>query len=602
MLEDPIHHFSLVRFIQDFYELDKLLLLHFPNHRVPLPKLEHVGKKKNLFASLKKKMKTSARRIENYLRHSLSTPIGKTSLFRDFLSAQRDEDRVISKTIVRQMVTQHHPVTHNTSPSLPPSPPPSSNPCCDSILKDFKDESLMLEPELSEEEDLMCSSILGKQQNYDRMDDFELIKVLGKGATGKVILVREQQSHKLFALKSITKSWSITRREVEHIRMERDILVALSAIRHPFLIRLHAAFQDRQNLYLVLDYHAGADLATLLQRYICFHPEQCRLYAAEIVMGLQELHRNNILYRDLKPENVLLAADGHLVLTDFGLSKLFKGSDRYDHRTTTFCGTPEYLAPEIILQDEEYSYAADFWSLGTMLYEMLTGVTPFAAETPEDMYDRVLYDDLTFPARFDPEAMDLIAGLLERDPLERLGAGIGGVFELRTHAYFARHLNWKDVHAKRIQPLYVPSRTSETDLSNFDPDFLEMSTHIKEENDEAILLRQRWLPESCPLGLTEHAFRGYSYIEPDELRDIPYGSEISFFSSDYCYEDYEDEEDSQYSSPLNTASVATSTSSLEQKKLRNKQSMPMMNTACFNQSIRNSLIINKEEDPSAWRS
>lgn len=110
-------------------------------------------------------------------------------------------------------------------------------------------------------------------------------------------MVRERFSHRLFALKTITKSWSITKREVEHIRMERDILASLSAIHHPFLIRLNSAFQDKQNLFLVLDYHAGADLATLLQRYICFPPDQCRLYAAEIVMGLQELHRNYILYR-----------------------------------------------------------------------------------------------------------------------------------------------------------------------------------------------------------------------------------------------------------------------------------------------------------------
>lgn len=110
-------------------------------------------------------------------------------------------------------------------------------------------------------------------------------------------MVRDQLSHRLFALKTITKSWSITKREVDHIRMERDILASLSAIHHPFLIRLNSAFQDKQNLYLVLDYHAGADLATLLQRYICFPPDQCRLYAAEIVMGLQELHRHCILYR-----------------------------------------------------------------------------------------------------------------------------------------------------------------------------------------------------------------------------------------------------------------------------------------------------------------
>lgn len=310
-------------------------------------------------------------------------------------------------------------------------------------------------------------------------------------------------------------------------------------------------------------------------------------------------------YRDLKPENVLLAADGHLVLTDFGLSKMFdERQAKYEHRTTTFCGTPEYLAPEIILQDEEYSYAADFWSLGTMLYEMLTGVTPFAAETPEDMYDRVLYDDLVFPRRFDPEAQDLISGLLERNPMHRLGAGYGGVFELRSHAYFANHLNWKDVHAKRIQPAYVPLRTSETDLSHFDPDFLNMSTHIKEENDEAVMLRQRWLPDSCPAGLEKHAFRGYSYLDDEEQSSIMYESEISFFSSEFMY--YNNEEDVQQLDDNESLLIEDyynfyshpSTSSFKEDTVLKSGRSHLMNPSCFNvanQNIRNSLVIHASD-------
>lgn len=325
--------------------------------------------------------------------------------------------------------------------------------------------------------------------------------------------------------------------------MERDILATLSQIYHPFIIQLQSAFQDQQNLYLVLEYHAGADLATLLQRYIKFPAEQCRLYAAEMLMGLQELHRHHILYRDLKPENVLLAADGHIVLTDFGLSKMFEGEDKYEHRTMSFCGTPEYLAPEIIRQ-EEYSYAADYWSLGTMMYEMITGVTPFMADNLQDMYTRIVYGDLLFPHGFDPEAMNIIAGLLERDPLDRLGAGFGGVFELRTHAYFAGHLNWKDVHAKKIRPLYVPPRASETDLSNFDPEFLNMSTHLKEENDQAIILRQKWLPDTCPAGLVKDAFRGFSFADKNTNLDMPYESELSFLSDEYML--YGEEDDDEF--------------------------------------------------------
>ncbi|KAG0755694.1 hypothetical protein G6F57_007103 [Rhizopus arrhizus] len=476
MLEDNEHHYSLVRYIEDFYELDSL--------------------------------KNNSELLQDYLVQSTSRMIGKSSLFKDFLSAQRDEDRRISRYQQKQQVV--------VQPTL-------------KRKRSFYDarqnkRSLGLGP--------------------PAINQFELIKVLGKGATGKVILVRKEQ--KLFALKTINKSWNVTAREVNHIKMERDILAKLSELHHPFLVQLHWAFQDTQNLYLVLDYHAGADLATLLQRFIYFPQEQCRLYCAEIVMGLQELHRHSILYRDLKPENVLLASDGHIVLTDFGLSKMFGNNE--EHRTTTYCGTPEYLAPEIILQEEEYSYAADYWSLGTMLYEMITGVIPFAASTPDDMYERVLYDDLLFPAHFDPEAMDLIAGLLERDPLLRLGAGVSGVFEIRTHPYFSNHLNWKDVYAKRICPLYVPSMSSETDLSNFDPDFLHMSTAIKEENDEAILLRQRYLSDYCPAGLTENAFKGYSFIRQDQQPINE--SEFTFFGSSFY-----DQEDHSLRRPSTTSSI-----------------------------------------------
>jgi serine/threonine protein kinase len=309
-----------------------------------------------------------------------------------------------------------------------------------------------------------------------------------------------------------------------------------------------------------------------------------------------------LYFRDLKPENVLLAADGHIVLTDFGLSKMFADNqDRYDHRTATFCGTPEYLAPEIILQEDDYSYAADFWSLGTMLYEMLTGVTPFAADTPEAMYDRVLSDDPSFPETMEPEAIDLIAGLLERDPYERLGAGINGVFELRTHAYFSRHLNWKDVHAKRIQPRYVPLRTSETDLSNFDPDFLQMSTHIKEETDEAVELRQKWLPDTCPAGLTEHAFRGYSYIEPEDARQVGYESELSFSSNEYIhYDEYDDDEEDAFYYSHSANKVQDS-----EQMLARKARLMSPSSFNYNQNIRNSLEINssvKDSEISAWRS
>lgn len=322
----------------------------------------------------------------------------------------------------------------------------------------------------------------------------------------------------------MTKSWSMTQREVDHIRRERKILSTLSSIHHPFLIRLHSAFQDTHNLYLVMDYHAGADLATLLQRHIRFPPAQCRLYAAEMFLGLQELHRQCILYRDLKPENVLIASDGHLILTDFGLSKMFDSSDT-DHRTMTFCGTPEYLAPEIILHQDEYSYEADYWSFGVMLYEMMTGILPFAADHLEDMYNRVLYDDLVFPDAFDPDATDLLTGLLERDPYYRMGD-----HDLQTHPYFTRHLDWKDVYDKRIEPMFVPTvSTEDVDLTHFDPEFLNMSIDVNEEG------QRYWTAENRPAGLAKHAFQGYSFMDFDDCAS--YHSELSFYDDNSLIEE-----------------------------------------------------------------
>ncbi|KAM3583043.1 hypothetical protein VKS41_004798 [Umbelopsis sp. WA50703] len=305
------------------------------------------------------------------------------------------------------------------------------------------------------------------------IQDFQILKVLGKGCMGKVILVREYRTSKLYALKAISKQFVVMHREVEHAKSEREILARIGQISHPFLIKLHHSFQDVSQLFLVFDYHVGGDMATQLAKWYKLPPSRCRLYTAEILLGIQELHRLGILYRDLKPENILLGADGHIILTDFGLSKQFLPQTSIsDQRTTTFCGTAEYLAPEI-LRGDEYSFAVDFWSLGTLLYEMITGIPPFWAENHADMYNRVLDDALEFPPNFDTVTADFISGLLHRVPQDRLGAGPYGPQEIRSHPYFSG-LDWADVYHKRIKPDYIPTFQSETDLSNFDETFVAM--------------------------------------------------------------------------------------------------------------------------------
>ncbi|ORZ15659.1 kinase-like domain-containing protein [Absidia repens] len=339
-----------------------------------------------------------------------------------------------------------------------------------------------------------------KQTSRMTLDDLQFLKVLGKGCMGKVMLVRHHQSARLYALKSISKEWVITQREIDHTIMERNILSKVSKIHHPFLIKLHHSFQDANQLFLVLDYHVGSDLATQLQLHYSFDAARCRFYTAEILLGLQELHRLGILYRDLKPENILLAADGHIVLTDFGFSRLFDENEenqlyslesaentRRPYHTRTFCGTVEYMAAEMYLS-EEYTFAVDYWSLGIILYEMVLGYTPFDADNDSELYRRVLEDPIDIPEDMSLDTADLILGLLERDPRDRLGCAqfyeggsdsqsILDQDDIRQHPYFY-HLDWSDVYNKRLPAPFVPHIKSETDVSHFAPDFINLSPRL----------------------------------------------------------------------------------------------------------------------------
>ncbi|KAI8358593.1 kinase-like domain-containing protein [Mortierella sp. GBAus27b] len=334
-----------------------------------------------------------------------------------------------------------------------------------------------------------------QEQKKVSVDDFQMIKVLGRGCMGKVMLVREHRSKKLFAMKAISKEWVILQREIEHTKSERNILANVARISHPFLIKLRHSFQSNAQLFMVLDYYPGGDIATQLAKWHRFEPARCLFYAAEIVLGIEELHRQGIVYRDLKPENILLALDGHIVLTDFGLSKQFQTLSAED-KTSTFCGTAEYLAPEILLA-AEYSYPVDWWSLGTLLYEMLCGITPFWAEHHAEMYQRVLEDDLEFPDDMDQDASDFIGELLDRDPEYRLGNN--GPEEVKAHPYFAS-IDWDVALQRKLPCPYVPELVSEEDLSNFDDAYLTMTPRLTPGNHT--------LSNSI-----QNCFQGYSYTD-----------------------------------------------------------------------------------------
>ncbi|KAG0700106.1 kinase-like domain-containing protein [Suillus ampliporus] len=294
------------------------------------------------------------------------------------------------------------------------------------------------------------------------IDEFELITVIGKGSFGKVMQVRKRDTMRIYALKTIRKAHIVDRKEITHTLAER---LVLARVDNPFIVPLKFSFQSEQKLYLVLAFVNGGELFHHLQREQRFNEERSRFYSAELLLALEHLHELDVVYRDLKPENILLDYTGHIALCDFGLCKLnMKDSDT----TNTFCGTPEYLAPEI-LNGQGYNKSIDWWTLGVLLYEMLSGLPPFYDEVTDKMYQKILTDPLTFGPDIGTEARSILTSLLNRDPSKRLG--VNGAEEIKKHPFFVNHIDFKKLLQKKIQPPFKPSVSSPVDVSNFDTVF-----------------------------------------------------------------------------------------------------------------------------------
>eukprot|EP00294_Goniomonas_avonlea_P006280 CAMPEP_0114559828 /NCGR_PEP_ID=MMETSP0114-20121206/11128_1 /TAXON_ID=31324 /ORGANISM="Goniomonas sp, Strain m" /LENGTH=462 /DNA_ID=CAMNT_0001745321 /DNA_START=12 /DNA_END=1400 /DNA_ORIENTATION=+ len=298
-----------------------------------------------------------------------------------------------------------------------------------------------------------------------RIEDFFLLKVIGRGAFGKVMLVRKKDTKDLFAMKILSKEMLIRRNQVGRTKAENRIL---RSVDHPYVVGLRYAFQAETKLYLVLDYVNGGDLFTHLQNFRRFPLEQGRLYAAEMVLAFEHLHGLGVVYRDLKPENILMGADGHIRLTDFGLSKEHMAAG---DTTNSFCGTPEYLAPEV-LQNHGYGKDVDWWSLGILIYEMIVGRPPFYSENVNEMYEKILHDQLVYPAGISvtPECKSLLELLLVRDPKHRLGAGDTDSAPIKAHEFFAP-MDWGALMRKDVVVPFKPQVKGEMDVSNFDSQF-----------------------------------------------------------------------------------------------------------------------------------
>ncbi|KAG0307620.1 AGC protein kinase Gad8 [Dissophora globulifera] len=321
------------------------------------------------------------------------------------------------------------------------------------------------------------------------IDAFDLLKVIGKGSFGKVMQVRKRDTSRIYAMKIIRKAHIISRSEVNHTLAERTVL---AQINNPFIVPLKFSFQSPEKLYLVLAFVNGGELFHHLQREGRFSEERSRFYAAELMCALECLHGFNVVYRDLKPENILLDYTGHIALCDFGLCKL--GMTETE-TTNTFCGTPEYLAPELLL-GQGYTKTVDWWTLGVLLYEMLTGLPPFYDENIHEMYRKILQDELRFPDEVAPDARALLSALLTRDPNQRLGNN--GSSAIKQHPFF-EPISFPLLMAKKIQPPFKPSVSSAIDTSNFDEEF------TSEEPLDSVV-ESSFLSETVQL-----QFKGFTY-------------------------------------------------------------------------------------------
>lgn len=328
------------------------------------------------------------------------------------------------------------------------------------------------------------------------IDDFDLLKVIGRGSFGKVMQVRKKDTQKIYALKALRKAYIISKCEVTHTLAERTVLARVDC---PFIVPLKFSFQSPEKLYLVLAFINGGELFYHLQHEGRFSLARSRFYIAELLCALDSLHKLDVIYRDLKPENILLDYQGHIALCDFGLCKLnMKDNDKTD----TFCGTPEYLAPEILL-GQGYNKTVDWWTLGILLYEMMTGLPPYYDENVPVMYKKILQQPLLFPDGFDPVAKDLLIGLLSRDPNRRLG--INGTSEICNHPFF-KDISWKKLLMKGYIPPYKPHVKSEIDTANFDQEFTSENPidSVVDEYLSASIQKQ---------------FGGWTYIGDEQLGD-----------------------------------------------------------------------------------
>uniref|UniRef100_A0A8C6MEH2 Protein kinase N2 n=1 Tax=Nothobranchius furzeri TaxID=105023 RepID=A0A8C6MEH2_NOTFU len=280
-----------------------------------------------------------------------------------------------------------------------------------------------------------------------------------------VLLAEYKSTGEMFAIKALKKGDIVARDEVDSLMCEKKIFETVNSVRHPFLVNLFACFQTQEHVCFVMEYAAGGDLMMHIHADVFSEPRAV-FYAACVVLGLQFLHNHMIVYRDLKLDNLLLDTEGYVKIADFGLCKEGMG---YRDRTSTFCGTPEFLAPEV-LTETSYTRAVDWWGLGVLIFEMLVGESPFPGDDEEEVFDSIVNDEVRYPRFLSTEAISIMRRLLRRSPERRLGAGERDAEEVKKHLFF-RNIDWDGLLAKKVKPPFVPTIQSSSDVSNFDEEF-----------------------------------------------------------------------------------------------------------------------------------
>uniref|UniRef100_A0A0N4Z388 Protein kinase C-like 3 n=1 Tax=Parastrongyloides trichosuri TaxID=131310 RepID=A0A0N4Z388_PARTI len=340
------------------------------------------------------------------------------------------------------------------------------------------------------------------------LDDFNLLTVIGRGSYAKVVQAEHKKTKDIYAIKIIKKQMFNDDEDIDWVQTEKTVFETAS--NHPFLVGLHSCFQTDSRLFFVIEFVPGGDLMYHMQRHRKLPEDHARFYSAEIILALHFLHSSGIIYRDLKLDNVLIDSTGHIKLTDYGMCKENIGPG---DRTNTFCGTPNYIAPEI-LRGEDYGFSVDWWALGVLMYEMMAGRSPFDVvamngdtdqNTEDYLFEIILEKQIRIPRSLSVKAAGILRGFLNKVPEERLGCNLDldvALNDMKNNAFFKNHVDWEMLEAKQIQPPYNPNVQSDRDLQHFDKQFTDEAPNLTID-DPNVIAR-----------IDQSEFEGFEYVNP----------------------------------------------------------------------------------------